>query len=48
MNYLEYSLIIAKKIAVASGFDNYNIRLQARGHPHLLRYISLICLSLSE
>ena len=30
--YLEDSLIVAKKIAVASGLENYNI-LQVRVHP---------------
>lgn len=37
--YLQDSLIIAKKIAVASGFENYNI-LQVRGLPRPLQCLT--------
>ena len=36
--YLEDSLIVAKKIAVASGLEDYNI-LQARDYPPLYHFL---------
>jgi len=45
--YLEDSLIVAKKIAVASGLENYNI-LQVRVHPHSLHCVPLMRFDPSE
>ena len=45
--YLNDSLIVAKKIAVASGFENYNI-LQARDYPTSLYHFLLTYLDPSE
>ena len=45
--YLEDSLIVAKKIAIASGLENYNI-LQVSDHPRPPHYLPLIHLNRPE
>ena len=45
--YLKDSLIVAKKIAVASGLENYNI-LQVSDHPRPPHYLPLIHLNRPE